>query len=205
MSFTIAFSAFLAGFVYTVTPGPGFLAVFSIGAARGRRAGARFIGGHFAGDILWYTLASISIIGVTAIGERVFQALGLISGCYLIYLGIQALRHGRASAENALTNRDPLKHGIAFGLTNPKAYPVAAAMFAALLSGEAGHLGWNSLPLLVGSAAMGSIVGDILLVYAIGVGAMRRFYARHEVAISRVSGLIFIAFGGRAIADSLRR
>lgn len=203
MDLSIAFSAFLAGLVYTVTPGPGFLALFSIGASRGRGAGARFIGGHFAGDIVWYTLASASIIGVTSIGERVFQVLGIVSGCYLIYLGLQALRHGRSNAANALTERDPLKHGIAFGLTNPKAYPVAAAMFAALLSGEAGHLGWNMLPLLVGSACVGSIVGDVLLVYAIGVGAMRRFYARHETAISRVSGIIFIGFGGRAIYDSL--
>ena len=205
MQLSIAFSAFLAGLVYTITPGPGFLAVFSIGAANGRAGGARFIGGHFAGDIVWYTLASISIIGVTAVGERVFQALGIVSGCYLIYLGWRALRHGKGGTGNMLVSRNPLKHGIAFGLTNPKAYPVAAAMFAALLSGKASQLGWHSLPLLVGSAALGSIAGDALLVYAIGVGAIRRFYARNEVTISGVSGLIFIGFGGRAIYDSLSR
>jgi threonine/homoserine/homoserine lactone efflux protein len=109
MNIQIAASVFAAGFVYAVTPGPGVLAVLSIGAARGRLAAAKFLGGHCAGDIVWYTLASASIIGVSSIGERVFQILGLVSGCYLIYLGVQALRHGRGGNVSTLMSRDPLK------------------------------------------------------------------------------------------------
>jgi threonine efflux protein len=205
MNATIAASVFFAGFFYAVTPGPGVLAVLGIGAARGRMAAARFLGGHCAGDVVWYTLASASIIGVSSIGERVFQILGFVSGAYLIYLGIQALRHGRGGKISALMDRDPLRHGIAFGLTNPKAYPVAAAMFTALLAGQASHLGWGDLPVLVGIATLGSLAGDAIYVYAVGVSAMRRFYERHEIAINRVSGAIFIGFGGKAIADSIGR
>ena len=205
MNPTIAGSVFLAGFVYAVTPGPGVLAVLSIGAARGRLAAAKFLGGHCAGDIVWYVLASASIIGVSSIGERVFQVLGLVSGLYLTYLGLQALRHGAGGQVNALVSRDPLKHGLVFGLTNPKAYPVAAAMFTALLAGEASHLTWNDLPSLVGLATLGSLTGDAIYVYAVGVGAMRKFYMRHELIINRLSGLIFVSFGGKAIYDSLAR
>ncbi len=204
MSPVIAGSVFLAGFVYAVTPGPGVLAVLGIGAARGRLAAAKFLGGHCAGDIVWYVLASASIIGVSSIGEQVFRVLGLVSGAYLIYLGIQALRHGRGGAVSALVTRDPLKHGLIFGLTNPKAYPVAAAMFTALLSGEAANLTWNDLPAIVAIATLGSLVGDAIYVYAVGIKAMRKFYERHEIAINRASGLIFVAFGGKAIYDSLR-
>lgn len=204
MSPTIAGSVFLAGFVYAVTPGPGVLAVLGIGAARGRLAAAKFLGGHCAGDIVWYVLASASIIGVSSIGEQVFRVLGLVSGAYLIYLGIQALRHGSRGAVSALITRDPLKHGLAFGLTNPKAYPVAAAMFTALLSGEAANLTWNDLPVIVAIATLGSLVGDAIYVYAVGISAMRKFYEKHEIAINRASGLIFVAFGGKAIYDSLK-
>ncbi len=205
MSPTIAASVFLAGFVYAVTPGPGVLAVLGIGAARGRLAAAKFLGGHCAGDIVWYVLATASIIGVSSIGERVFQVLGVISGLYLIYLGIRALRHGRGGAVSALVTRDPLKHGLVFGLTNPKAYPVAAAMFTALLAGEAASLTWNDLPLIVAIATLGSLAGDAIYVYAVGISAMRKFYERHEIAINRASGMIFVAFGGKAIYDSLPR
>lgn len=204
MSPAIICSVFLAGFVYAVTPGPGVLAVLGIGAARGRLAAAKFLGGHCAGDIVWYILATASIIGVSSIGERVFQVLGLVSGVYLIYLGIQALRHGRGGAVNALVTRDPLKHGLVFGLTNPKAYPVAAAMFTALLAGDASQLSWNDLPMIVAIATLGSLAGDAIYVYAVGIATMRRFYERHEIALNRVSGAIFIAFGGKAIYDSLR-
>jgi threonine efflux protein len=205
MSPAIAGSVFLAGFVYAVTPGPGVLAVLGIGAARGRMAAAKFLGGHCAGDIVWYVLATASIIGVSSIGERVFQVLGLVSGVYLIYLGIQALRHGRGGAVSALVTRDPLKHGLVFGLTNPKAYPVAAAMFTALLAGEAAQLGWNDLPMIVAIATLGSLAGDAIYVYAVGIPAMRRFYEKHEIALNRISGAIFVAFGGKAIYDSLPR
>lgn len=204
MNLVIALSVFIAGFVYAVTPGPGVLAVLSIGAARGRLAAARFLGGHAAGDIVWYTLASVSIIGVSSIGERIFQMLGLVSGIYLIYLGLGALRHGRAGRASALVSKDPLKHGLAFGLTNPKAYPVAAAMFTAMLAGQASQLAWADLPFLVGIATLGSIAGDAIYVYAVGVPAMRKFYARYETVLNRVSGAIFIAFGGKALYDSLR-
>jgi threonine/homoserine/homoserine lactone efflux protein len=204
MSPAIIGSVFLAGFVYAVTPGPGVLAVLGIGAARGRLAAAKFLGGHCAGDIVWYILATASIIGVSSIGERVFQVLGLVSGIYLIYLGILALRHGRGGVVSALVTRDPLKHGLVFGLTNPKAYPVAAAMFTALLAGNAAQLSWYDLPMIVAVATFGSLAGDAVYVYAVGISTMRRFYERHEIALNRVSGAIFFAFGGKAIYDSLR-
>ncbi len=205
MNLTIALSVFFAGFVYAVTPGPGVLAVLSIGAAKGRLAAAKFLGGHCAGDVVWYILASASIIGVSSVGERVFQVLGVVSGCYLIYLGIQALRSGGGGNGNALVDRDPLKHGIVFGLTNPKAYPVAAAMFTALLAGQASNLTWADLPGLVAIATLGSLTGDAVYVYAVGVKAMRNFYLRHEVMFTRIAGAIFVAFGGKALYDALAR
>jgi threonine/homoserine/homoserine lactone efflux protein len=78
-------------------------------------------------------------------------------------------------------------------------------MFTALLAGEASLLSWADLPGLVAIATLGSLAGDAVYVYAVGVAAMRRFYMRHEVAINRASGVIFIGFGGKALADSLAR
>lgn len=203
---SILLSAWFAGFAYGILPGPACLAVFGIGADRGRLAGARFLGGHFFGDIVWYTLTLVSIIGVTSIGERVFQVLGVVSGLYLIYLGVQAIRHaGEAGAGLLSGERDPLHHGLAFGLTNPKAYPVAAAMFTALLASHAAELSWGVLPVLVVAAALGSIGAYVVLVYAVGLPVIRRFYRRYEAWISRICGLMFVAFGGKSIADSVRR
>lgn len=199
-------SAACAGFAYGITPGPGLLAAFGLGAQRGRGAGTRFFAGHFAGDLLWCTLALASIIGANVVGDTVFKGLGLISGVYLVYLGARAvsIRPDRAQSSAALSH-NPLHHGLAFGITNPKAYPVAAAMFTALLADKAALLAWHMLPLLVGAAAVGSLAAYAIVIYIVGIPLSQRFYKRHEISITRLCGLMFLAFGGKSIADSLRR
>ncbi len=204
----MAGSAVAAGFAYGITPGPGVLAVFGIGADKGRAAGARFLTGHVAGDFIWYALALTSIVGASTIGETVFRALGLISGAYLMWLGFSAIRHaGRSTGEGegGIAAGRPLMHGLVFGLTNPKSYPVAAAMFTALLAGNVAALGWQALPGLIIMAIVGSVLAYGVLVFVVGLPACRRFYRRYEAWIVRICGAIFIAFGARSIIDSLRR
>lgn len=199
-------SAALAGFAYGITPGPGVLAVLGIGADRGRRAGATFLSGHFAGDLLWYSLALISIIGATSIDQTVFRVLGVVSGCYLIYIGLRAvLQTGHTRAATPPSARRPFLYGLVFGATNPKSYPVAAAMFTALLAGQVRSLNWASLPSLLVAASLGSFIAYLVLVLVVGLGGFRATYRRYETWIRRASGIMFIAFGGRSIADSFRR
>ncbi len=193
----------LAGAAYTLTPGPGFLALLGIGAAQGRRAGAGFILGHFAGDVLWSTLALLAIVGVRSVGSTVFDLLGLACGLYLGWLGVRALR-ARPSGDGdpAAAARRPLLRGLAFGLTNPKSYPVALATFTALLGSEAASLAWSSLPWLLAAACAGFLVADVVLVTLAGAAAVRRLYRRHETAVLRLSGLVFLAFAAAALRNA---
>ena len=55
----------LAAYLYVVAPGPAFLALFSLAAAKGRRSGAWFICGHLVGDVTWGGLA-VAAIDLTA-------------------------------------------------------------------------------------------------------------------------------------------
>ncbi len=193
----------LAGAAYTLTPGPGFLALLGIGAAQGRRAAAGFILGHFAGDVLWSTLALLAIVGVRSVGSTVFDLLGLACGLYLGWLGMRALRARPAGdGDPAAGTRRPLLRGLAFGLTNPKAYPVALATFTALLGSEAASLAWSSLPLLLGAACAGFLAADMVLVMLAGAASVRRLYRRHEVAVLRLSGLVFLAFAAAALRNA---
>ena len=41
-----------AAFLYVISPGPAFLALFMLAASKGRAAGAWFIGGHLVADLL---------------------------------------------------------------------------------------------------------------------------------------------------------
>lgn len=192
-----------SGAAYTLAPGPAFLALLGIGASQGRRAGAWFLCGLFAGDVLWASLSLVAILGARSFGTLAFDLLGLTCGVYLSWLGCKAISAG-ASADGSVSDmaRRPVLRGLAFGVSNPKAYPVAIAMFTALLAGQASTLGWGAFPPLLGAACLGFVGADLLLLGLVGAGPVRRFYRRHALWVTRISGMIFLGFGLHAIVTA---
>jgi len=136
-------------------------------------------------------------------GTLVFDILGLVCGAYLCLLGWRAVTV-RRGADGSLTTepRRPLVRGLAFGLSNPKAYPVAVAMFTALLAGHASALDWSSFAPLLAAACVGFVIADIVLVAVIGASLVRRIYQRHALWVTRISGVLFLGFGLQAISAS---
>ncbi len=193
----------VSGAAYTLAPGPAFLALLGIGASQGRRAGAWFLSGLFVGDVLWASLSLVAILGARSFGTLVFDILGLGCGLYLGWLGFRAVTL-RAADDGSVDDapRRPVLRGLAFGVSNPKAYPVAIAMFTALLADHASALGWDAFPPLLGAACAGFIGADLVLLGLVGAGPVRRFYRRHALWVTRVSGVIFLGFGLHAIVTA---
>ena len=204
MTASLLLAVLASGFIYGITPGPGVLAVFGIGAARGRRAGAGFLCGHLLGDVVWCSTALIAIVGAREIGSSAFDVLGVLSGLYLFWLGMRAIR-ARRSTDDAPQGaaRQPFWHGIMFGLTNPKAYPVAVATFTALLSSRAELLQWSMLPALIFLSFLGGILAYAILIGIVGARRVRTLYQRHELAITRICGVMFIGFAINALMHAV--
>ncbi|CDZ40033.1 LysE family translocator [Neorhizobium galegae] len=203
MSSSLLAGTFFAALAYTLIPGPAFLALLGIGAGQGRQAGAFFMGGHLAGDILWSGLALVAIIGAKTVGTTLFDILGIFCGLYLGWIGWSALRAKPKEDGGALvTVEKPLRRGLIFGLTNPKGYPVALATFTALLASSADALDFGELPLLLAVSLIGFLTADLVLIGIIGAGVVRRFYRKHERVIVRLSGLLFIGFAVQALWHS---
>lgn len=188
-------SAALAGAIVVLTPGPAVVALIGIGAAQGRRAGAGFIVGHLAGDLLWSVLALVALIGAQLIAPLAFKALAIACGGYLLVLGTRSLlaRRGPEGTISAAVKR-PLMRGLVFGLTNPKSYPVTLAIFTALLADNLGALTVESAPLLLAACFAGFLAADVVLVWLVGLAPLRRFYQRHGVWLVRGTGALFIGF-----------
>ncbi|WP_300733540.1 LysE family transporter [Pseudomonas sp.] len=203
MTFSLLLAVLASGFIYGITPGPGVLAVFGIGAARGRRAGAGFLCGHLLGDVIWCSTALIAIVGAREFGSTAFNVLGLLSGLYLFWLGLRAVRAQPRSGVQQGPARRPFTHGIFFGLTNPKAYPVAVATFTALLSSRAELLTWAMLPWLIVLSFLGGAAAYVILIGIVGAGHVRALYQRHELMITRLCGVMFIGFAISALAHAL--
>jgi threonine/homoserine/homoserine lactone efflux protein len=202
---TLLLPALLAAAAYTLTPGPAFLALLGIGATQGRRAGIGFPAGHLAGDVVWASLALVAIIGAQSLGTMMFDLLGLACGLYLCWLGWKAASVRREDDPLAgVGARRPLLRGLAFGLMNPKGYPVALATFTSLLASRSQDLSWERMPLLLLllAAFAGFILADGVLAYVVGAGLVRRFYRRHQLWVTRASGVLFIGFGLNALWHS---
>jgi threonine efflux protein len=192
-----------AAFLYVVAPGPAFLALFTLAASKGRKAGAWFIGGHLVGDVSWGALAFAAIIGVNRLGPLLFEALGAGCGFYLLYLGVKAVMTKSDAPPQTIGSRRPLIAGMVFGLTNPKAYPVAVAMFTAIAAPFAGKLTFAAAPQLMLAAFVGFLAADIVLIFAAGLPVVRRFFLRYGVSVTRVVGVLFIAFGARSVFEAV--
>ena len=192
----------LAAYLYVVAPGPAFLALFSLAAAKGRRSGAWFICGHLVGDVTWGGLAVAAILGANRLGPTLFELLGAGCGLYLIYLGARAVMTKKDAPPRTIGAQRPLMTGLAFGLTNPKAYPVALALFSAVVSPYVGRLSMADGPGLLGAAIVGFLAADATLIFAAGLPSVRRFFLAHGVIVTRVVGVMFIAFGAKSIFDA---
>jgi len=73
MTPSLLLAVLASGFIYAISPGPGVLAVFGIGASKGRRAGAAFLCGHLLGDVIWCSTALAAIIGAKVIGTTAWR------------------------------------------------------------------------------------------------------------------------------------
>src|ERR1700689_255997 len=110
----ILLASLVAAYLYVVTPGPAFLALFTLAASRGRKSGAWFICGHLVGDVTWGALAVAAIVGANQLGAALFEVLGFGCGLYLVYLGWRAVTTKKDAPPRMVGERRPLATGLAF-------------------------------------------------------------------------------------------
>lgn len=203
MSWSSLAPAVLAGVVYVVTPGPATLAVLAITAAHGRRRGLAFFLGHGVGDALWSALALAALLGASRLGPELFRGLGLLCGLYLIWLGGRAIFSHAAVAGPRIGSDRPVRTGVVFGLTNPKAYPFALAMYGALSVGVGPALDLTGAIGLFLATSLGMAIGDGITLAWSGLPAVGRLFLRFGGAVTRGVGVLFVLFGLRTVVEAM--
>jgi|SRR5579872_243111 len=193
----------LTAFALIVVPGPSVLFVISRAVTLGRGAGLATVVGNASG--IYVQVVAVAV-GLGAIVERsiaVFTIVKLAGAAYLIYLGIQSLRH-RASLSAALsaavrprTTRRILQDGFMVGISNPKGIIFFAAVLPQFVDRAAGHV---PLQLLL----LGTIFIAIALVsdgaWALAAGTARSWLVRSPRRLELVGGaggLVMIGLGAR--------
>jgi threonine/homoserine/homoserine lactone efflux protein len=194
---------FLVSLVIIVVPGPGVLFVVGRALSHGRRSALSTAWGHAIG---LYIVAACVAFGLGTLLERsaqVFLAVKLAGAVYLIWLGIQAIRH-RASLSEALSSAvtgvpregwRALRDGILVGVTNPKAFILFGAVLPQFVNRAAGHVPAQMLLLASVSVGLG-ILSDSL--WGLAASGVRSWFAKSPRRYSLVGGaggLAMIAVG----------
>jgi threonine/homoserine/homoserine lactone efflux protein len=193
----------LLSWALIVVPGPNVLFVITRSLQLGRAAGLAAVVGGALGV---YVQVIAVAIGIGALVERsllVFNVIKLAGAAYLVYLGVQAIRHRRslvAALEIPQARRSVrrmLLDGLTVGATNPKVAVFFAAVIPQFADRSAGHV---PLQLLV----LGAIFIGIALVsdsaWALAAGTARGWLARSPRRLELIGGtggLVMIGIGAR--------
>lgn len=196
--------AFLAAaIVLVVVPGPTVLFVVGRSIALGRRIGLLSVVGNAVGLIPIVVAVAFGVGAIVVQSEVVFTILKFAGAAYLVFLGVQAIRHRRQNAD-AVRNASSapkstlqvLGEGFVVGVSNPKAIAFFVAVLPQFAAPQAGWVPGQLL--LLGGIFVGlALIGDGT--WAFAAGTARDWFARSPTRVERLGltgGVMMIGLGG---------
>ncbi|MBV9206366.1 MAG: LysE family translocator [Actinobacteria bacterium] len=181
----------LASLIMIVVPGPGVLFVVGRALAHGRRTALATACGHAAGN---FVVAAFVAVGLGTLLERsaaVFVLVKVLGAGYLVWLGVQAIRHRKSLAEAFAAAGEPregwraVRDGVVVGITNPKSYILFGAILPQFTNRSLGHVPAQMLLLALVSVLLGA-VSDCG--YGFAASAVRSWFARSPRRFELVGG-----------------
>jgi threonine/homoserine/homoserine lactone efflux protein len=197
-------SAFLlVALLIVAVPGPSVLFVIGRALTLGRRGALITVLGNATGTLVQVIAVAV---GIGALVERsilAFTVLKFAGAAYLIFLGVQAIRHRRVFAIQSTVAAEPtrtgrvLREGFLVGITNPKTTVFFTAALPPFVNPTAGAVPLQML--LLGVVFVGiALVTDSI--WALSAGTARTWLARSPRRIEGIgaaSGLVMIGLGAR--------
>lgn len=185
------------------SPGPDVVQIIRLGS-RTRSDGVACALGIMLGNTLWIVGSLLGLSALVHAEPMILTVLKIIGGCYLLWMGVGAIRSGVRGNDGAVTalegqrpvNRNihlstsfvgSLRLGILTNLSNPKALIFFAAIFAQFV-----QPGMNFVVAFVIASTL-IITGIMWFVgVALVVHSVSSFLRRHSVMIEVICGFVFI-------------
>jgi threonine/homoserine/homoserine lactone efflux protein len=196
----------LTGMVLVVVPGPSVLFIVGRALAHGRRVALVSVAGNMTGVLLVVGVVAAGFGTIAAHSIEVFTVLKLVGAAYLVYLGVQTIRHRGELAAAIDEPAGPLtariyRQGVVVGATNPKALVLFAAILPQFIDPTAGVPG---VQMAVLGVLFTVLAAGVDALYAVGAGAARGWLATSPRRIRRLGGaggVLMILLGtGLAVA-----
>ena len=194
----------IAAIVLKLAPGPDNLMVLSLGMSQGRRAGVAFGLGCVAGCLIHTLLAVLGVSALVAASPRGFALLTLLGAAYLIWLGIQSLRHSRVHAEDFPSGMPNSPHtlfikGVVANAINPKVMIFFLAFLPQFVVAEQGHIPWQMALLGLVFMLQGGVIFGAIGYFAGSIGQWLRHSQNVQRLLHLAAAVVFFALGLRLL------
>jgi threonine/homoserine/homoserine lactone efflux protein len=193
----------LTTIVAMITPGPDMLFILGCGIRGGPRAGLLATAGVATSEVVHVTVAAAGLATLFAAVPIAFTTVRIAGAAYLIYLGVQMIRHRKDGQREVqvvgggMSGRRAYLNGLLTNLLNPKMVTFTIAFLPQFINPRLGQV-WVQFAIL-GAVLIGLefLVDGAVGVFAgrIGGWLRRRHAARRRVDLA--TGGIFIGLGMR--------
>ncbi|SDZ34476.1 LysE family translocator [Herbiconiux ginsengi] len=191
----------LAALVIILIPGPSVLFVIGRSLAFGRRGGLLSVLGNALGALPQVVAVAVGVGVIVAQSIVAFTIVKLVGAAYLVYLGVQAIRHrnvvaGEQAGTTVRSSWRLVAEGFVVGLTNPKTIVFFVAVLPQFVDYSAGSVPLQMLLLGLTSIMIGLVCDSG---WALSAGFARNWFAKSPKRMSRMrgtGGVMMIGLGG---------
>lgn len=192
----------IAAFILIAIPGPSV--VFTIGRALayGRAVALATVVGNSFGLLVIVGFVALGLGVVVQESIEVYTVLKLLGAVYLVWLGVQAIRHRHDFHLDAQAEEGPrvsftraMRQGFVVGVTNPKAFMILGAVLPQFVDRGVGNVQAQMLLLGLLAFAIG-LLSDSL--WALIASQLRTWFARSRrrgEAVGAAGGVSMIGLG----------
>ena len=191
----------LAAFILIVIPGPSVVFVIGRALAYGQGVALASVVGNSLGLFVVMGLVAFGLGAVVAESIVVFTILKIGGAAYLVWLGVQALRHRRGlhvedgPTRLPISSRAAVRQGFVVGVSNPKGFMIFAALLPQFVERGQGQVPMQMF--VLGSVAVVLGFGSDA-VWAATASRLRDWFnasARRGRALGTVGGVSMIGLG----------
>ncbi|NRQ48562.1 LysE family translocator [Aeromicrobium stalagmiti] len=203
----------LAAFVLIAIPGPSVVFVIGRALAYGRGVALATVLGNTLGLLLVVVLVALGLGAVVQESIVVFTVLKLAGAAFLVWLGVQAIRHRsgfvvRDAGEGgppSLSWATVVRQGFVVGVSNPKAFMIFGAVLPQFVVRESGHVPVQMLLLGLVAVVIGLASDSLWAVIASQLRTWFNASPRRGAAMGVVGGTSMIGLGvGLAVTGDHR-
>ncbi|QJR12145.1 Leucine efflux protein [Usitatibacter rugosus] len=198
----------VASALLAVAPGPDIVYVLTRGIVQGRKAGFAAALGFATGCIFHTLLAALGVAALIRSSPLAFDLVRYAGAAYLIWIGIQALRHASSFAltegGESKAYRTIFKQSVLGNALNPKVTLFFLSFLPQFVNTEAGNVGAQML--LLGLVFMAVTVG-VFGAVAFFSGWIGEWLRRKPAIANRLNvfaGVTFIGLGIRVALPDMK-